>query len=136
MSAFLIIGIACWLAIVVVILAVLRAASHADDITDLHAHALEPGSVPLPLEPITEPPGQGRRRWLAIAEAASVALVVVLAVQLSEPADWSPPALTGLLAVLAVAGDLRAFRATRFRISASFPALVVAMALLGPAPAV
>src|SRR4051812_49567347 len=132
MSALLLIGLACWLAIVIVVLAALRAASHADDLADRHARVLATGGAPtLPVAP-PDLPGAGRRRQLTVAEAATVVLVTVLAVDTSRATDWQPLALTGLLAVLAVAGDLQTFRARRFRISASFPALVVAMALLGP----
>jgi putative nucleotidyltransferase with HDIG domain len=137
MPTLLLIGLACWLAILIVVLAALRAASNADDVADRHARALAGGgeaAVPLPLP--GDLPGAARRRHLAVAEAASVGLVAVLAAVTSNPSDWQPLALTGLLAALAVAGDLRTFRARDFRVSASFPALVVAMALLGPAPAV
>jgi putative nucleotidyltransferase with HDIG domain len=136
MSAFVLIGLACWLAIVIVVLAALRAASHADDLADRQARAVAtgvPADAPLPH---AELPGSARRRRLAVAEAATVVLVAVLAADQSQAADWEPLALTGMLAVLAIAGDLQAFRARRFRISASFPALVVAMVVLGPAPAV
>lgn len=136
MSALLLIGLACWLAIVIVVLAALRAASHADDLADRQARALlmgAPANVPVGLPDL---PGAARRRQLTMAEAATIVLVCVLAVDTSHISDWKPLELTGLLAALAIAGDLQTFRATRFRISASFPALVVAMALLGPAPAV
>jgi putative nucleotidyltransferase with HDIG domain len=135
MSAFVFIGLACWLAVVVIVLAALRAASHADDLADRHARAYASGAL-ASAGIVAELPGAPRRRQLAVAEAATVALVAVLAVSVSRDSAWEPPALTGLLAALAIAGDLQTFRARRFRISASFPALVVAMALLGPAPAV
>jgi putative nucleotidyltransferase with HDIG domain len=136
MSAFVLIGLACWLAIIVVVLAALRAASHADDLADRHARAVATGATASEPLPLTELPGAARRRRLAVAEAATVVLVAVLAANESTATQWQPLALTGMLSLLAIAGDLRAFRARRFRISASFPALVVAMALLGPAPAV
>ena len=131
MPLFVLIGLACWLAILLVVLAALRAAARADEEADRHA-----GAVPVAPPPPTDLPGRTRRRHLAVAEAATVLLVAVLAARTSRDADWDPAALTGLLAVLAIAGDLQTFRARRFRISASFPALVLAMALLGPAPAV
>jgi putative nucleotidyltransferase with HDIG domain len=137
MPTLVIIGLACWLAIVCVVLAALRAASHADDLADRQAHVMATGGEPTaPVAVASDLPGSGRRRYLAFAELATVALVAVLAATTSQESDWEPIALTGLLAVLAIAGDLRTFRAERFRVSASFPALVVAMALLGPAPAV
>ena len=136
MPAIVLIGLAAWLAIVIVVLAGLRAASHADDLADRHARALATGAPATAPVAVPELPGAPRRRQLAVAEAATVVLVAVLAIDTSQRTDWEPLALTGMLAVLAIAGDLRTFRARRFRISASFPALVVAMALLGPAPAV
>lgn len=136
MSALLLIGLACWLAIVVLVLATLRAASHADDLADRHARSLSRGAAPTLPVSLPDLPGASRRRQLTVAEAATVVLVAVLAVNTSRTSSWEPFALTGLLAGLAIAGDLQTFRAKRFRISASFPALVVAMALLGPAPAV
>jgi putative nucleotidyltransferase with HDIG domain len=136
MSALLLIGLASWLAFVVVVLAALRASSHADDLADRHARALATGDAPTVPVGLPELPGAARRRRLTVAEAATVVLVAVLTVDISRTGTWEPLALTGLLAVLAIAGDLQTFRARRFRISASFPALVVAMALLGPAPAV
>jgi putative nucleotidyltransferase with HDIG domain len=113
----------------VVVLAALRAAAHADEQADRHAGRAAPAAP-------TQLPGASRRIHLAVAEAATVTLVAVLAARTSRATDWEPLALSGLLAVLAIAGDLQTFRARRFRISASFPALVLAMALLGPAPAV
>jgi putative nucleotidyltransferase with HDIG domain len=130
MPSFLLIGLGCWLAIVLVVMAVLRAAARADDEADRHAGLAPPAQAP------SELPGERRRRYLAVAETATLALVAVLAARSSRVQDWEPVALAGLLAALAVAGDLQTFRARRFRISASFPALVLAMALLGPAPAV
>jgi putative nucleotidyltransferase with HDIG domain len=130
MPSFLLIGLGCWLAIVLVVIAALRAAARADDEADRHAGLAPPVRLP------SELPGERRRRYLAVAEAATLALVAVLAARSSRVQDWEPVALAGLLAALAVAGDLQTFRARRFRISASFPALVLAMALLGPAPAV
>src|SRR4051794_24360457 len=118
MTSFLIIGLGCWLAIVVVVLGILRVAARADAADERRAREAglrlpEPEASGLPSEP--------RRRHLAVAEAASVALVVVLAARSSEASAWSPVALTGMLAALAIAGDLQTFRARRFRISASFP---------------
>jgi putative nucleotidyltransferase with HDIG domain len=136
MTTFLLIGVACWLAIVVIVLAALRAAAGADEAAGRRAFG--PGLDPEPpvVAVVTELPGQGRRRYLGMAEAATIALIAVLAARTSRETDWEPVALTGLLAALAIAGDLQTFRARRFRVSASFPAVVVAMALLGPAPAV
>jgi putative nucleotidyltransferase with HDIG domain len=54
----------------------------------------------------------------------------------SEAADWRPPELFSVLLALALGSDLLAVRYKVQRISGSFLALVLAMALLGPAPAV
>src|SRR4051812_45193976 len=84
---------------------------------------------PLPL-------GARRRRLLVIAQGALLAVVCVVAVLLSDAGQWQPEELVGLLAVLVVGSDFLTLDAKRFRISGSFLGLVLAMALLGPAPAV
>ena len=55
---------------------------------------------------------------------------------MSTAADWEPPELVAVLLALALGSDLLAVRHKVQRISGSFLALVLAMALLGPAPAV
>jgi putative nucleotidyltransferase with HDIG domain len=52
-----------------------------------------------------------------------------------SPADWYPFELVGLLFVLAVGSDMLTVEVKGVWISGSFVALVLAMALLGPAPA-
>jgi putative nucleotidyltransferase with HDIG domain len=54
----------------------------------------------------------------------------------NDPADWQPLSLVGLLLTLAVGSDAVSIEVKGLRISGSFLALVLAMALLGPAPAV
>jgi putative nucleotidyltransferase with HDIG domain len=54
----------------------------------------------------------------------------------STAADWRPVELFAVLLALAIGSDLLAVRYKVQRISGSFLALVLAMALLGPAPAV
>src|SRR3954462_12139974 len=124
MSGFLLIGASIWLTIVILVLAALRVAARADVTAERHAReaGLDLPQAAPPIEP-TALPGESRRRYLAVAEAATVALVAVLAATTSTAADWQPLALPGLLAVRAIAGDLQPFRARRFRVSASFPAL-------------
>jgi putative nucleotidyltransferase with HDIG domain len=130
----LLIIVAVWVAILLFVLTLLRAASGADRAA---ARQLRDLGIATPDEPQpTDLPGQGRRRALLAAEALALAAVAFVAVRSSQMADWQPEALTGLLGVLAVAADLQTFRAREFRISASFPAIVVAMWVLGPAPAV
>jgi len=53
----------------------------------------------------------------------------------SRQADWQPVNLVVLLAVLAVVSDAFPISARGMRLTGSFIALVLAMALLGPAPA-
>ena len=84
-----------------------------------------------------EPPvlGRTRGRVLIAAEGALLASSIVGAVLLSTQEQWEPFDLVGLLAVLVVGRDFLTLQAKRFRISGSFLGLVLAMALLGPAPA-
>jgi putative nucleotidyltransferase with HDIG domain len=55
---------------------------------------------------------------------------------MSQASDWEPVALVVLLFVLAVGSDLLSVELRGVRMSGSFLAIVLAMALLGPAPAV
>ncbi len=64
---------------------------------------------------------------LIVATGATVAL--------SRTSDWQPIELVGLLLVLAVGSDMMTVEVRRVRITGSFLAIVLAMALLGPAPA-
>src|ERR1700754_2289012 len=76
-----------------------------------------------------------RSTSLFVAEALLLVGAIALAVMTSTPADWEPPALVAVLLALALATDLFAVSFGGQRISGSFLALVLAMALLGPAPA-
>ena len=62
-------------------------------------------------------------------------LAAVVAVTTSEAHDWTPIELVLLLLVLAVGSDALTIEFRGIRVSGSFLALVLAMALLGPAPA-
>ena len=62
-------------------------------------------------------------------------VAVVVAALTSTADDWEPPALVAVLLALALATDLFAVSHGGQRISGSFLALVLAAALLGPAPA-
>jgi putative nucleotidyltransferase with HDIG domain len=64
-----------------------------------------------------------------------VAACVVAAID-SSAADWRPPELFAVLLALAIGSDFLALQHRAQRISGSFLAIVLAMALLGPAPAV
>ena len=77
-----------------------------------------------------------RSTWLIAGEVVVLAAACAVAAAISTAADWRPPELFGVLLALAIGSDLLAVRHKVQRISGSFLALVLAMALLGPAPAV
>jgi putative nucleotidyltransferase with HDIG domain len=64
-----------------------------------------------------------------------LAVAAVVVVVTSEARDWAPIELVLLLLVLAVGSDALTIEFGGIRVSGSFLALVLAMALLGPAPA-
>src|SRR3954469_10836692 len=68
-------------------------------------------------------------------EAALLAAATLVAALSSTAADWQPAGLVAILLALAVVADLFAVSHGGQRISGSFLALVLAMALRGPAPA-
>jgi putative nucleotidyltransferase with HDIG domain len=70
-----------------------------------------------------------------VAQAVVLGMAVTGAVLANRAADWQPLDLVLLLFVLAVGSDLLTVEARGVRISGAFLALVLAMALLGPAPA-
>jgi putative nucleotidyltransferase with HDIG domain len=76
-----------------------------------------------------------RSTSLVVAETVLLAVVSVVAVLTSSAEDWQPPELVAILLVLALVTDRFAVSHHGQRISGSFLALVLAMALLGPAPA-
>src|SRR3954449_940800 len=76
-----------------------------------------------------------RSTSVAVLEACVLCGATVVAALTSTSADWQPPGLVAVLLVLALATDLFAVGYHGQRISGSFLALVLAMALLGPAPA-
>jgi putative nucleotidyltransferase with HDIG domain len=79
--------------------------------------------------------GLSRARVILIAEV-SVLTAGALVVALSTRAqDWQPIYLVGLLLALAIGSEAMTIELRRVRMSGSFLALVLAMALLGPAPA-
>src|SRR4051812_41856015 len=81
-------------------------------------------------------PLQGRRRATVLAQGALLAVAVAATVLVSDADQWSPLAMVGLLAVLVLGSDFIVLDAKRFRIGGSFLGIVLAMATLGPAPAV
>ena len=76
-----------------------------------------------------------RRTSLLITEAIVLAAATTLAALTSTQEQWEPLSLVAVILVLALASDLFAVSHHGQRISGSFLALVLAMALLGPAPA-
>ena len=77
-----------------------------------------------------------RKSWVIAVESAVCVVAIVAAALLSRAEDWSPWPLPVLLLALAIASDQFAIETRRIRISATHFSLVVAMVLLGPAPAV
>ncbi len=69
-------------------------------------------------------------QWMLLAG------VVAAAVLTSRPAEWHAPELVALLLALSMLGEYLEITVGSQRLSAGFVALVLAMTLLGPAPAV
>ena len=76
-----------------------------------------------------------RKGLILAAQAAVLSTAVVIAILSWNSADWESPALIGLLFVLAVGSDALTVEVRGIRVSGAFLAIVLAMALLGPAPA-
>jgi putative nucleotidyltransferase with HDIG domain len=115
-----------WLALVVWSLSVVRAAAETDR--------------PVPTPPSSRMRGSrtpfaGRRRLLAGVQGALLAVAIGVAAYLSTTDQWLPLPLLGLITLLVLGSDILVLDAKRFRIGGSFTGLVLAMALLGPAPA-
>jgi putative nucleotidyltransferase with HDIG domain len=119
-----------WLVIVAWSLALMRAAGSADRDPRHSGDHDSPARRPAP------PLRPGRRRAMVIGQSALLAVVLTSAALLSSQDQWEPAALFGLLAVLVLGSDFIVLDAKRFRIGGSFLGIVLAMGLLGPAPAV
>jgi putative nucleotidyltransferase with HDIG domain len=76
-----------------------------------------------------------RERFLLAIGGALIAATGLAALALSRAADWTPLVLVATLLVLAITADLLEVETKSLRISGSFLAPVLAMTLLGPAPA-
>ena len=76
-----------------------------------------------------------RQGLILAAQAVVLALALTAAIVANQPADWQPVELVLLLLVLAVGSDMLTVEMRGVRVSGAFLALVLAMALLGPAPA-
>jgi hypothetical protein len=118
------IALVVWLGLVVWSLSVVRAAAGADPPAPDRA-GTPPGGLPF----------ARRRRAMTIGQGIALAGVLAATVLLSDESQWEPLPLTGLLALLVLGSDILVLDAKRFRIGGSFTGLVLAMALLGPAPA-
>ena len=70
------------------------------------------------------------------AQVAVLATALVVAAITSSAADWAHPELVILLFALAVVSDLLTVEMRGMRVSGAFFSIVLAMVLLGPAPAV
>jgi putative nucleotidyltransferase with HDIG domain len=77
-----------------------------------------------------------RSKRLLACEVVLLVVAGVVAAITSTAEDWQPPELFAVLLALAIGSDLLVVQHKAQRISGSFLAIVLAMALLGPAPAV
>ena len=78
-----------------------------------------------------------KRRYILLVAAGWLLAVDLFAAALtSRSEDWQPLSLLGMLIVLACGSELIGLKIRDLRVSGSFLAIVLAMALLGPAPAV
>ena len=118
-----------WLVIVAWSLALMRASSASERHRESH---------PSPVRMSSRPPAPLRfgERWPFGVQCALLVACVAAAALLSDASQWHSTALVGLIALLVIGGDFLTLDAKRFRISLSFLGLVLAMAVLGPAPAV
>ena len=73
---------------------------------------------------------------MTLVYAVILAAAMAAAVATSRAEDWAPLSLLGLLFVLAASSELLGFRVRGLELSGAFLSIVLAMALLGPAPAV
>jgi putative nucleotidyltransferase with HDIG domain len=77
-----------------------------------------------------------RKQVILVVQAVVLCTTVVLAALTSSAADWDPVELVLLLFVLTVGSDVLNVEVRGIRVSGAFLAIVLAMTLLGPAPAV
>jgi putative nucleotidyltransferase with HDIG domain len=78
----------------------------------------------------------GRQGFIAGAQIATLGIAGSIAAFSSVAADWRPIELVMLLFVLSIGSEALTVEVRGVRMSGSFLAIVLAMALLGPAPAV
>src|SRR3954469_1744515 len=80
--------------------------------------------------------GVGRRAITTLASGALFIAALAVVVLTARASDWHPFGLFVILALSAMISHALAIRAKEISLSGSFMALVLAMAFLGPAPAV
>jgi putative nucleotidyltransferase with HDIG domain len=80
--------------------------------------------------------GVGRRAITTLASGALFSAALAIVVLTARASDWQPMGLFVMLALLAVASQALSIHAKGIWLSGAFIALVLAMAFLGPAPAV
>src|SRR5687768_10274420 len=80
-------------------------------------------------------PSSARERWLIASRLALLCTSLAGTIVLSKQEDWEPVALLIALLTLALAGQFLSMRHATVRMSLSFLAIALAMALLGPSPA-
>jgi putative nucleotidyltransferase with HDIG domain len=76
------------------------------------------------------------RRTLVVTHGLLLAASLAGVALTSRASDWDPAGLVVLLTALAIASDAMAIETASMRLTGSFIALVLAMVVLGPAPAV
>jgi putative nucleotidyltransferase with HDIG domain len=76
------------------------------------------------------------RRTLFVLQVLLLVGSLVGAAMTSRAVDWHPVGLVGLLAALSIVSEAMTVESRGIRLSASFSSFVLAMCLLGPAPAV
>ena len=76
------------------------------------------------------------RRTLSVAQILVLAASLIGAAMTSRAGDWKPIGLVLLLAVLSIFSEAMTVETRGLRLSGSFISFVLAMSLLGPAPAV
>jgi putative nucleotidyltransferase with HDIG domain len=77
-----------------------------------------------------------RRTIVTAAHIAVFSAAILTTVLVNRSSDWEPIALVSMLTVLAVVSDILTIETRGLRLSGAFLALVLAMAFLGPGPAV
>jgi putative nucleotidyltransferase with HDIG domain len=76
------------------------------------------------------------RRIYWLAESLLLAATLTTAALISRPDEWNPLLLVGLLLALSVIGNQLSVTLRNQQVTAAFLALVLAMCLLGPVPAI